>query len=242
MIPVAFYHQEPEELTEILKDIQGLNLEITITCFSDLPSLMDSPIGFQIIFIYISSKDKDTSSLEPIEDLRCRMPSVSLVFLSDTRYFALDAFRLHAAHYLISPFSQTELMSALTRCFLEQHILTERMLKIKPVKNPVPAFVPLSDISYIEIIRKIVILHTENMEYHTYSTLSSISRQLDENFFQVHKSYIINMNKISSLDANDVILKDGRQIPLSRRNKAALKERYQNFAAKPKADVYDWRS
>lgn len=242
MIPVAFYHQEPEESAEVLKDIQSLNLEISITCFSDLSSLMDSPIGFQIIFIYISSKDKDTSSLDPIEDLRCRMPSVSLVFLSDTRYFALDAFRFHAAHYLISPFSQTDLMSALTRCFLEQNIRSERMLKIKPVKNPVPAFVPLSDISYIEIIRKIVILHTENREFHTYSTLSSISRQLDERFFQVHKSFIINMEYISSLDANDVILKDGNHIPLSRMHKTALKERYQYFAVKPKSDVYNWRS
>ena len=231
MLHIAFFDQESEIFTYLPRDIsfccRCLNIEMQAACFSDLPSLLNAPVRFQIIFMYLSSKD--TSALTLAESLRRRMPSVSLVFLSDSRYFAVDAFRFHASHYLMKPFSRTDLMSALKRCFSEQKIRTEQTIKIKPVKAPVPAVVPLSEISFIEIFRKIVILHTEDREFHTYSTLSAISRQLDENFFQVHKSFIVNMNKIDSLDTTDVILKNGRHIPLSRKNKAALKEQYQNF-------------
>lgn len=233
MVPIAFFDKEKESeiFTELLNEIRfccrSLDVEMNGVCFSDLPSLFKSPVPFQIIFIYISSAD--TSALTLVEELRRHMPSVSLVILSDSRQFALDAFRFNASHYLMKPFSRTELAAALKRCFSEQEIRSNPVIQIKPVKSSVPVFVPLSDISFIEILRKIVVLHTEETEFHAYATLRSVSRQLDESFFQVHKSFIVNMNKIYSLNATDVILKNGRHIPLSRRNKAVLKERYQNF-------------
>ena len=231
MLHIAFFDRESEIFTDLPKDIgfccRCLNIETQTACFSDLPSLLNAPVHFQIIFMYLSSKD--TSALKLVEDLRRHMPSASLVFLSDSRYFAVDAFRFHASHYLMKPFSQTDLMSALKRCFSEQKVRTKQTIQIKPVKASVPVTLPLSDISFIEIFRKIVILHTEETEFHTYSTLSAISQELDESFFQVHKSFIVNMDKIDFLEATDVILKNGRHIPLSRRNKVALKKQYQNF-------------
>lgn len=231
MLHIAFFDQESEIFTYLPRDIgfccRCLNIEMQAACFSDLSSLLNAPAHFQIIFMYLSSKD--TSALTLAEDLRRHMPSASLVFLSDSRYFAVDAFRFHASHYLMKPFLRAELMSALKRCFSEQKIRTKQTIKIKPVRASVPVIVPLSDISFIEIFRKIVILHTEETEFHTYSTLNAISRELDENFFQVHKSFIVNMDKIDCLEPTDVILKNGRHVPLSRKNKAALKRQYQNF-------------
>lgn len=231
MVHIALYDKESENLAELLKGIHFycnyLNIEINVTCFSNIHSLLEFPARFQIIFIYISSKD--TSALALAEDLRQRMPFVSLVFLSDSRDFALDAFRFQASHYLMQPISQADIISALKRCFTEQKIQTKQVIKIKPVKSSVPTFVPLSDISFIEIFRKIVIVHTEEREIHTYSTLNAISQQLDESFFRVHKSFIVNMNNIHSLNTMEVILKNGRHIPVSRKNKVALKEQYQNF-------------
>lgn len=231
MLHIALYDKESNNLTDLLKDIhlycRFLNIDMDTTCFSDADSLLESPVCFQIIFIYISSKD--TSALLLAEDLRRHLPAVSLVFLSDSRHFALDAFRFHASHYLMKPISQADLISALKRCFAEQKIQTKQVIKIKPIKSSVSTYVPLADISFIEIFRKIVILHTEEMEFHTYSTLNSISLQLDDSFFRVHRSFIVNMNKIDSLNTVEVILKNGRHIPLSRKYKVALKEQYQNF-------------
>ena len=231
MVHIAFYDKESENLTELLEDVHNccrcLNIEMNAVCFTDKHSLLNASADFRIVFIYISSKD--TSALALAEDLRQSMPSASLVFLSDSRYFALDAFRFQALHYLMKPFSRTDLMSALKRCFSEQKIQMKPVIKIKPVKSSVLAFIPLSDISFIEIFRKIVILHTEDMEFRTYATLSSLSGQLDESFFRVHKSFIVNMNQICVLNNMDIILKNGRNIPLSRKNRVALKTQYQNF-------------
>jgi two-component system response regulator AgrA len=45
-----------------------------------------------------------------------------------------------------------------------------------------------------------VILHTDNGMYEYYGKLDEIQKQLDKNFYRCHKSYIINLNAVESVD------------------------------------------
>lgn len=56
-----------------------------------------------------------------------------------------------------------------------------------------------NDIIFIEKNNKTAIIHTKNGKYSIYKPLYEIECCLDDSFFRVHKSYIININKLSRI-------------------------------------------
>ena len=70
------------------------------------------------------------------------------------------------------------------------------------------------EILYIESIKDYVNIKTENQEYIVLDTLKSLENQLPENFARVHKSFILNLDKIEKIDVRNVFLNSGKEIPI----------------------------
>ncbi|MGS0748389.1 LytR/AlgR family response regulator transcription factor [Halpernia sp. GG3] len=71
-----------------------------------------------------------------------------------------------------------------------------------------------SEILYIESIKDYVNIKTENKEYIYLETLKSLETQLPHNFQRIHKSYILNTDKILKVGSNFVSLISKKDIPL----------------------------
>lgn len=70
------------------------------------------------------------------------------------------------------------------------------------------------EILFVESIKDYVNIKTENQEYIVLDTLKSLENQLPENFARVHKSFILNLNKIEKIDVRNVFLNSGKEIPI----------------------------
>ena len=70
------------------------------------------------------------------------------------------------------------------------------------------------DILYVESIKDYVNIKTENQEYIVLDTLKSLENQLQENFIRVHKSFILNLDKIEKIDVKNAFLNSGKEIPI----------------------------
>ena len=70
------------------------------------------------------------------------------------------------------------------------------------------------EILYIESIKDYVNIKTYNQEYIVLDTLKSLENQLPENFARVHKSFILNLDKIEKIDVRNVFLNSGKEIPI----------------------------
>ena len=56
-------------------------------------------------------------------------------------------------------------------------------------------------------------------------SLKSLEVQLPEKMFmRVHKSYIVNLNKINTIERNEIVYDDGTVIPVSQQYKAKFQE------------------
>ena len=96
-------------------------------------------------------------------------------------------------------------------------------------KQGVTVSVPFREIFFIECQRHIVHVHANSETISTYERLKSVMRALPTNFYQCHKSYIVNMNHISRIQSGDVFLKDGRRVPVSRARYNETKEAYHAY-------------
>lgn len=211
-------------------------IDVDLECFLSAQKLLDRIAEFDIIFMDIYLKD--ANGLKMIEQVRRKIPDTPVVFITSSREFAIDAFRVNALHYLVKPLSRTDLETALKRCFAmiqaaDLHNCTEtdkaKTLTVKIIKNPIPAVIQMQDIQYIEVFRKVSVLHTKRSEFETYASLNSIYEQLDDSFLRVQRSFIINMDAIQALTGEYIMLDGGVQIPVSRKNRAAIKQQYQDF-------------
>lgn len=71
-----------------------------------------------------------------------------------------------------------------------------------------------NEILFIESLKDYVNIKTENQEYIILDSLKSLENQLPENFLRIHKSFIINLNKIKSLSSKKVILTSDYEVPV----------------------------
>ena len=85
------------------------------------------------------------------------------------------------------------------------------------------------DIEWLEAAENYVNLHVRGRVYPLRSTMAAIQARLDpERFVRVHRSHIVNLDslaRIEPLESGDarVVLKDGTQVPCSRRYRQALR-------------------
>lgn len=81
-------------------------------------------------------------------------------------------------------------------------------------------------IFYIESRNHTIHLHTEKTCYEFYGKLSQLQPKLPECFAQCHKSFLINMNHVDSIEPNNLTLSSGEKIPVSKNYQSAVKESF----------------
>ena len=84
-----------------------------------------------------------------------------------------------------------------------------------------------SNILFVEALKDYVIIHTDKERFTIHSTMKDIEKKLPEDIFmRVHRSYILNLNKINSIDSSIVnIEKSDKKIPIGGSYKDSLFKR-----------------
>lgn len=90
----------------------------------------------------------------------------------------------------------------------KEYIYVKSNSKLVKVQN--------DEILFIEALKDYVILHTSSEKYTIHSTMKDIEKKLPEEYFiRVHRSFIVNLKKISSIDSSIVHLEHHKKaIPI----------------------------
>lgn len=138
--------------------------------------------------------------------------------------YALEGYEHNIVDYLLKPISferfQKSVLKAQERFSFPQEENTYFFVKSSGQRHRII----FNEILYIESIKDYVNIRTENDEYIVLDTLKSMESQLSEEFVRVHKSFIINLNKIKSIGAKKIILPE-YEIPIGESYRAGLLDR-----------------
>ena len=131
--------------------------------------------------------------------------------------------RFASAIKKISPLNITSLANESVTTF-NDYIFVKTEQKGKMVK------IDLDDIDFIEAMNNYIAFYRGNSKTLVYSTMKEIEAHLPSSkFIRIHKSYIIALNKIASVDNNCIILKNrSEQIPISLTYKTAFMQMLSN--------------
>src|SRR5690554_2643013 len=149
-----------------------------------------------------------------------------VVFTTAFSEYAVEGYRVNALDYLLKPFSFEEFVVAAKKALNWFEIVNQKSIPYTDKeREKVGIFVKsdykylhilYEDILYIEGLKDYVKIHTEDSLKPILSLMSL--KQLEEdlpfgNFIRVHRSYIINVDKISSINKNRVVI-EKKQIPI----------------------------
>lgn len=146
------------------------------------------------------------------------------VFISAYSEYALEAFEVSAFDYILKPYSETRITSTLQKleCCLTTKCCSGRMTLLM---NDRLFVVNINDIYYCEAHEHEVYIYTKDDQYKAISSISDFYKRLPQDkFFKCHRSYIINIDKITEIIPwfnNTFMLKLKEleaEIPVSRQN------------------------
>jgi DNA-binding LytR/AlgR family response regulator len=161
------------------------------------------------------------------EMLRSLPQHPQVIFTTAFREYAVEGFDLNAVDYLLKPFSFERFLQAVNKAYML--LSTELSAEVSHVdhlnddlfvkSNGKLVRIRISDIYYIEALKEYVRIFTPDGNQVVYQTMQNIEERLPkENFFRIHRSYIIGLRHVQAIEGNTVIV-NGIQLPVSRYSK-----------------------
>jgi len=123
-----------------------------------------------------------------------------LVFITAFDEYAIKAFEEEALDYLLKPFDKSRFDKLMKRLLVNLNSKARNKDEVLVVKEKNEIYrVLLNDIIYIQAENNYVQIVLEHKTYQMRSTLRKILEVLDGRFFRIHRSYIVNQDKIGKI-------------------------------------------
>ena len=147
------------------------------------------------------------------KQIRKNNDTVQIVFITGYSDYISEGYEVAALHYLMKPVKEEKLCSVLDRA-VDKLAKNEKILNFAIGGEMVR--VPIYQIRYADVFGNYVAIHALS-DVTVKMTLGELEKQLDERFYRVGRSTIINLTQISRVTKAEIKLSDGTVIPLPRR-------------------------
>ncbi len=166
--------------------------------------------GFDILLLDIEMGKVDGVTLA--RRLRREDERVQIVFVTGYSEYIEEGYEVAALHYLMKPVREDKFFAVLDRA-AERLKRAERVLTLDLGGETVR--LPLHQIRYVDVRLNYATVHARE-DYTVKRSLGEIAAALDERFYRVGRSAIVNLTEISRVTKTDIYLNDGSVIPLPR--------------------------
>lgn len=180
--------------------------------------------GFEILktkHVDLIFLDIQMPVLGGIEFLKSLNNPPKIIITTAYREYALEGYELNIIDYLLKPISFDRFLKAINKYF--------EAIKVIPIEKPViPSEntdyllvnmnkknykILFEDIIYAESLKDYIKIHTIDSIITTKKKISDFEQRLPSYFLRTHKSYIVNLQKVTAFTANDIELGDN-EIPI----------------------------
>lgn len=217
----AFIEKTIEMINLILADTDSC----TITACSSGEELIEKHIQEQYDIIFLDIEIGGISGMDAAREIRKSDPKVIIVFLTGYAEFAPEGYEVGAYRYLVKN-QPTYVFNDQFRSIFDEYSLNHKLFEISD--RNMKSYIYLKDICYFEVLNKRITVYTLTNKYEFCGKMTDIEQQFknDSLFIKPHKSFLINLSHIRAICTTDIIMANGRKVPLSRNYKKAVVDSY----------------
>lgn len=226
---IAICDDDKYYVDEIQKNIYEILSEHKIksdfSVFSDSYELFNCDTHYDMAFLDIEMTP--FTGIQVAERLKKINPYIITFIITSFDKYLDDAMDLNVFRYIKKPLDIRRLRNGVNKALdsIDSNILSVFMKSEKGATN-----ILINDIVYIEIVGRTTKVVTINEEYISDKKITFWKEKLIASFFfQVHKSFIINMKHISDYRRDTVVLSEKYNIPISYRKQAEFRSYFLNY-------------
>jgi two-component system, LytTR family, response regulator len=180
----------------------------------------------QIDLVFLDVEMPEMNGIELIKNLEKRP---IFILISAKKEYAIEAFELNVADYIIKPVSLARFTMAVSRAkelYDSRHRKTETSSDGRDYlfarSNGILVKIRINDIRFVQALGDYVTIHTDKKHYTIHSTLKAMEEKLPaERFYRLHRSYLVAVDHIETVEENTAYL--GKQnLPIGEQFKKGL--------------------
>jgi two-component system LytT family response regulator len=243
---MASLDNRPAPIRALVVDDESLarsNVKVLLRRDPDIGTVAECGSGLEAIealrqskhdLVFLDVQMPECGGFDVLEVLGTELPP-AIIFVTAYEEYALRAFEAGALDYLLKPFDDARFERALKRAkdkiahYAPRQPQVAQRLVVKGRGQVL--FLNVADIDWVEAAGYYACVHVGSDTHVIRRTLLELERDLgEEKFIRIHRSTIVNLERIRGLELQDggeyeVVLKSRARLRLSRRFRKALQDR-----------------
>lgn len=184
-----------------------------IYTYTSVDDLVKSGIIFDVAFLDIELND-ESDGFRAAKHVFNLNNECLIAFFTSHNEFAIKGYDFRAFKYILKQDEEEIIDKKIKDVFVEY---SKRNKYIQGSYNGDFFKIAVKDILYVESYKRLVLFYTMHGKYEMYGTFRELVNELSEyNFAQCHRSYLVNLNQVSSLSSNKVLLFNGTTLPIGK--------------------------
>jgi DNA-binding LytR/AlgR family response regulator len=186
--------------------------------------LQEQPVDL----VFLDIEMPGMTGIELTKNLGHKKPLI--IFTTSKREYAAEAFDLNVADYIVKPVTPLRFIQAVDKAREILQSNTEEF-KLNDAEfifirdSNIVRRLKLDDILFAEAMGDYVKLYTPQKFYAIHTTLKTVEERLPASkFLRVHRSYIVALTKIDTIQDGDLVL-NGKPVPVADAYRSALNKR-----------------
>lgn len=206
---------DEKKIQELLAEkVQKLYPTAEVILFASGQELLWSDKDPDILLLDIGMPGKN--GMETAKEFRRRHKKTILIFVTAFAEYVFQAFDVGAFHYLVKPFTDEKFLEVL------QSAVKQYEGRDYLHEKGTPPFMILSggehimikpeEIIYAEVFNRKILLHTIDSDIEYYGKMKELEKQVGENFYRSHRSYLVNFAFIRKYAVKTIYLEKGQAL------------------------------
>lgn len=169
---------------------------------------------------------EDGNGIDHIRQIRDVNPNLLVIFLTVYSEYAIESIRLDTFRYLVKPVPD-ELLTEALDSFVKLYQYNRKIIVPTGGKT---LYIDADDVMYIEADKKYTVVRTVTGQHRSVKGISDYYAEINNaHFFRTHRSYILNMKYISSIDKKTIVLTNGEKVVCSSKNYDEFLKNYMSY-------------
>lgn len=210
-------------IKNILMNVKDQSIIIS---FSNVDELQNEIKENDIDILFMDIKINDINGIDFINQNKKYLKNTKLIYITGYDEYIEDTFVTDPIYVLRKPLKEDKIVNAYKKA-IDKIKLEDVFILFKTAKETIR--IKLNDILYIESKGRIIDIHTINGVKSIYYKLSDIEKEGSNQLERIHKSFLVNLNKIKIYKYNKLLLENEVELMISRTYQKSCKTKILSF-------------
>ncbi len=225
---IAICDDDPREQEQFEQALRGWDPTRGAERFLDGAALLEAAKRqprFDIVFLDVYMPGEN--GVDIARRLRELSPETGIAFVTTSREHAVDAFSLHALHYLVKPVTTQDVVEVFRRL---TELRARQRKKISFSVGPDRHTVYLDQVCLLENENHGVnVSLSDGRRLKVWTSFGELEQKLDGSFLKINRGIVVNMDYIVHMGTDTCGLRDGSRLPIAVRRSAAIRAAYDDY-------------